>query len=388
MGLLDWLTGKPTKDTFAQQLMTGMRQAGDTRSMRYDRDDETIFVGEDSRINIHNMFIEHCQLSRDEREAHLQAMVRAMLPPPPLPDEFDDASHDLRPRIWARAMFAQFEPDKAPPHHSVGSHLIATLVYDLPHSVRTISDDELENWGVSYYEALEIAKEQLTRDNFVFMSLDDSVHSASTGDTYDASRLLLVDLIRRLTVSGTPVAIVPHRDKLLLTGSDDIDGLRLILKMAEEEYREAARPLCPLPLCLDDDQWVDWMPPEDHPLHRDFRDWELKVLFGDYENQKPQLEQVHGDDKFVASFLAMKKDSGDLFSYSTWSKGVPTLLPKTQYVMFVDPDENRVVAKGSWEVVHRIVGHLMRETDDYPLRYFVDDFPNEEQLAVIGNEEP
>ena len=51
--------------------------------------------------------------------------------------------------------------------------------------------------------------------------------------------------------------MVPGRDQLFITGSDDEAGLALILKRAEEGYREAARPLCPLPLCLDDDQWVE-----------------------------------------------------------------------------------------------------------------------------------
>ena len=37
MGLLDWLTGKPSVDKFAESLMAGLRAAGDTRSFQYDR---------------------------------------------------------------------------------------------------------------------------------------------------------------------------------------------------------------------------------------------------------------------------------------------------------------------------------------------------------------
>ena len=54
MGTLDWLTGKPTQDKFAELLMAGMRAAGDTRPMRYDRDEACIFVGDESRISFHN----------------------------------------------------------------------------------------------------------------------------------------------------------------------------------------------------------------------------------------------------------------------------------------------------------------------------------------------
>jgi hypothetical protein len=354
--------------------------------MSYDPEQDCIFVGDDNRINVHNMFVEHRQLTSEHRDAHLQSMVRAMLPPPMLPEDFDDASHDLRPRIWARAVFAHMG-DKAPPHHHVGTHLVATLVYDLPNSVQSISEDELEGWGVSYYEALEVARQQLMQDDFVFASIGESVHCASTGDTYDASRLFLIDLIRQLPIKGTPIAIVPHRDQFLLTGSDDVEGLGLTLKLAMDEYQETARPLCPLPLILDDDQWLDWMPSPDHPLHADFRDWELKIMYGEYEEQKPQLEEVHGDDKFVATFAAAEKDSGRLFSFGTWSKDVPTLLPRTQVVMFFDSDTEEVVAQGLWEHVEDIVGHLMTKTDDYPVRYFVDEFPTEEQLAAIGNQD-
>ena len=390
MGLFDWLSGKPSIDKFAESMMAGLHAAGDTRQFEYDRANGRL-VYEDGMINLGTIFAEHCQVAKTDRDDHLSAMVRAMLPPPPLPEDFADASHDLRPRIWGRKQLSQLDPEKLPPHHLVGSNLIATLVYDLPDSVRTISEGELEGWGVSYYEAMEVATSQLIKDNFVFASLadslGDSVHCAITGDTYDASRLLVVDLIRRLSVNGTPIAMVPGRDQLFITGSDDEAGLALLLKRAEEGYREAARPLCPLPLCLDDDQWVDWMPDSSHPLYKEFRDFELKVLHGDYEEQKPELEKLHGEDRFVASFTAMKKDGDKLISYGTWSKGVPTLLPRTQLVMFFDPESNDTVASGTWEHVQSVVGHLMKETEDCPVRYFVEEFPTSEQLAKIGKVE-
>ena len=230
---------------------------------------------------------------------------------------------------------------------------------------------------------LEVAISQLTQDNFMFASAGGSIHCSATGDTYDASRLLLVDLIRRLAVQGTPIAMVPQRDQLLLTGSDDIAGLTLLLKMAEDGYREAARPLCPLPLCLDDDQWVDWMPDSGHPLYQEFRDFELKVLYGLYEEQKPELEKRHGENLFVATFSAAEK-KGKLRSLSAWTKSVPTLLPRTQYLGLVDPNTKEVVAEAPWEHVQSVVGHLMKETDNYPVRYFVEEFPTAEQLAKIG----
>lgn len=383
MGWQDWIFRKPTRDRFAKSLMAGLRAAGDTRELKYDREDGSIRCG-DGQINLGAIFAEHCQLPAPQRQDHLRAMVQALLPPPPLPEEFEDASHDLRPRIWARRQFSQMDADKLPPHQPVGSHLVATLVYDLPRSVRTISADELDMWGLSYYQAMEEARAQLAQDEFVFASIEQSVHCSATSDTYDASRLLLVDLINRLPLNGQPIAMAPERDRLLVTGSEDVEGLKIALQMAEESFANAARPLSPLPLCLDDDWWVDWMPPSDHPLYQAFRDLELKVLYGDYDEQKPELEQQAGDDFFVASFSAAEKEGGQLFSFSTWSRGVPTLLPRTQVVMFFDPEKNAIVASGCWEEVQNVVGHLMDETDDYPPRFVVNDFPSDDQLAAIG----
>jgi len=54
--------------------------------------------------------------------------------------------------------------------------------------------------------------------------------------------------------------------------------------------------------------------------------------------------------------------------------------------MLVSPREGGVdeLARGRWEDVQRVVGHLMVEQQEYPPRYLVDDFPTPEELAAIG----
>jgi len=41
------------------------------------------------------------------------------------------------------------------PQQVVGEHLALSLVYDLPQAMRSILQDDLEKWGVSFYEAAE-----------------------------------------------------------------------------------------------------------------------------------------------------------------------------------------------------------------------------------------
>ena len=47
------------------------------------------------------------------------------------------------------------------PSQPIGEHLLACLAYDWPESVQSINADNLRDWGVTVYEALEAALENL-----------------------------------------------------------------------------------------------------------------------------------------------------------------------------------------------------------------------------------
>ena len=104
---------------------------------------------------------------------------------------------------------------------------------------------------------------------------------------------------------------------------------------------EDPRPMLYMPLRLDGDNWVDWMPPKSHPLFDRFQLLELQYYGPEYDDQKPLLDELHEialTDVFTASYSAIQKEDGSVMSYCTWSKGLDTLLPKTTMVMFYDDD--------------------------------------------------
>jgi len=82
---------------------------------------------------------------------------------------------------------------------------------------------------------------------------------SATNDAYDASRLLLPEFVRSLEVKGRPVALVPNRDTALVTGDDDLEGLKIITRIADEAL-DGPRPLSGLPLVFENDEWADWEP--------------------------------------------------------------------------------------------------------------------------------
>jgi hypothetical protein len=81
------------------------------------------------------------------------------------------------------------------------------------------------------------------------------------------------------------------------------------------------------------------------------------------------------------------KESGNLVSYCVWGRGVDALLPVAQKVILIRVRGEDPVAIGDWDRVREVVGVLMEQTDDYPPRFRVREFPSEEALAAIGKGE-
>jgi hypothetical protein len=306
----------------------------------------------------------------------------------------------LRPKIWARAgiehtnLQARIRGGQKGidmPQYEVGSHLVASICYDMPHSIRSISPEELDEWGTSYYEAIEIARQNLTETPFSYAKVGDGFYISGTGDSYDSSRLLVTELIRSLEVQGDHIAMVPNRDTLLVAGSDDDVSLEAMVSLAEQAV-ENPRPLSSMPLRLVGDDWVDWMPSRGHELFDRFRMLELKFLFQEYGQQKELLDKLYelqGIDRFVATYsrASNKEDDKDVFSYCMWADGIEVLLPKTERVIFFSNDApDHIAASAPWHKVQKIVGHLMSEVDLYPRRYLVTSFPSEEEIARLGKE--
>ena len=396
MGLFDKLRKKPTPRQFATLVLKQIRTAGYTSEFEYDAE-RFLLRGDDRRvINLANFYHQYCETPHSKRQQQLQMSVMAILQDFELPEDFSDALPDIRPRIWSRAAIESIDLrqrlETAPAEDAdfagqlVGDHLWCSIAYDLPWSVRSVNRSEIEKWDVSFYEALESGRRNLDELTSQYAKIGDGFYSFVHGDTYDASRLMLIDKIRDLEVDGQHVVMVPNRDTILITGSQDTEGLTTLARIARKSI-EDAYTLVPLPLILDGDQWIDWIPPDDHPAREDFKYLEGWYFTGEYQSQKDLLDAIHeneGTDIFVAKYSAVQGKGDRIASYCVWSEGVDSLLPRTDHVLFFQP-EKQVSASGTWDSVWNAVGHLMIEQDElYPPRYRVRDFPNANQLQQVG----
>ena len=66
----------------------------------------------------------------------------------------------------------------------------------------------------------------------MYASIGENLYGFTSRDSYDASRLNLIDRIRGQEVEGKPMAAVPTRVPLYITGSEDELGLTMTAELA------------------------------------------------------------------------------------------------------------------------------------------------------------
>lgn len=403
MKFLDRLFGPPSRHRFARMVREGIARAGETRRLVYDSQRFRLSTSEADGpvMNLGNMYEEFCSVPREIRPQVVKNTVRNwFIDRREMPDEFPDAQPDLLPVVRARSYYEftqmQLEIDGSPgpgcPYQPLAEHLAVGLVYDMPESMRLIQDDDLTEWNISLYQALETARlnlEQMTE--MIFVSPAQGVYLSATGDNYDASRMLLTDLMRKFEVRGELVLMVPNRDTLIVGGSDDDHALQVMAGLAERAS-EQPRLITTLAFRLEGDQWQPWLPDRECPHYGQFRMLQIKAIGQDYAEQGELLSALYrkrGDDTYISAFSATQNSqTGAIDSYCVWSEGVPSILPRADRVFFFRPDpatrDGKVVAAASWEDVEQTVGDLLEPLDIYPARYRVTGFPNAAQLQMLG----
>jgi hypothetical protein len=389
------------RDAFAQLVIARLQELGVSGDVSYDPDEFQITAGGEetkSILFLGNAYKEYRTLSEENRPQALRRFVRGWLQAhKPTPEEYADIQPDILPAVRSRSFFEsarlrmmiEGNEDMFLPYQMLGEDLGLGLVYDMPDSMKPVFNKEIDLWGVTFYEALEAARENLAhiRPSIIGPKEGEGTYVFTTNDGYDSSRLILLDLIRQFQVTGDYIAMAPTREMLIVTGSDDRAGLEAMVTLAKKAL-EQPRMVSGIALRLDRDEWESWMPDADHPLYQEFRLLRMRTHGQDYAEQKELLDALHektGDDVFVASFSVIQhKDTGQRMSYCTWQKGVCSLLPRTERIVLGGDDQLPVMV--AWEKVVEVAGDLLTPMEMYPERYRVEDFPTAEQLAAMGNE--
>jgi len=399
MGLLNrFFNRPPSRDRFAKMVLKRIAASGDFRPVTYDREGFRLLKSAEQFVFLENFYQAYLRTETPGREQIIRGFLATWhTTERPVPEDFADVRADILPALRARS-YVEVDIERAsegikpltvPPYTVVAEHLAATVVYDLPDSMMTVNDETLAKWGVTFYEAMEVARKNLEEKPIQLAQIG-TLYTMMNGDAYDATRMLALDFIRQLEVNGDPIAMIPNRDRLHVCGSADLEAQEAMHKLTAEGLQHE-RYISGMAFRLDGDEWEPWLPPEDHPHCVQFHELRTQTFGEMYASQKDLLEKRYakqGVDVFVATFSGMKNlKTGRIVSYCVWSDGVESLLPETESIALLRPNrkDDAVAAQAEWETVHQFAGEWMEPLDIYPPRWRVRSLPPEEVLQQIRN---
>ena len=397
MGVWDLIGGKSSPEQFAEMLRKRLKQGGEKSEISYDEKEFSLCRAEDERVfYLGNAFAEFERTEKEDREKVIRMFLTTWFTAHlDLPKNFSDAKADilitLRDRSYYEIDIPLCSKDLGEAENFLYSELADYLaiapVYDMPTSIRSLSADDLAAWEVTLYEVLEVGKENLQEMTREYAQADD-LFIFATGDSHDAARMLLTDKIESLDTAGAPVAMVPNRELLLVTGDQSDEGLEAMLQIAEPAL-DHERRISSHAFRLEHGEWTPWLPPEGHPFCQRFTLLQTQAFVRDYHRQAELLEkrfQREEAEVFVAAYNAVQDEKGKIRTYAVWSEGIPSLLPKADQLLFlgIQQGEMKLVAAAAWDDLPHEVKQLLQPTDYYPKRYLATEFPEVDVLEEIG----
>jgi uncharacterized protein YtpQ (UPF0354 family) len=167
--------------------------------------------------------------------------------------DYDTLSERIYPMLKPISMLADVTERKLPMlvFEQFLADLIITYVIDEPKSVVFINENHLERWQVNqrdiHAQALANLRRRTVeeRDYTVAGSGDQQLFIWNTGDGYDATRLLLSDVLAKwqTQIGGNLVIGIPNRDFLIAFSDNDRSVVENIARQLQHDARTQPYPL-------------------------------------------------------------------------------------------------------------------------------------------------
>ena len=330
------------------------------------------------------------------RRARQDLLDRVLEPLPSLPDRHI-ALQNLLPAIRNRYLFANElrqaarhwtdAPAKIPPMRPIAEHLGLVLVHDEPETVSLLGQDQLSHLSIGFDEALEVASQNLrVLSDADWTELAPGLFASPWSDFHDAARLCLPDLFHRLPVRGQPVAAVPNRQTILVTGDHDVRALAALFEATRALLNEE-RPISGIPIRHDGQAWASWTPDTRYPELTGWSELRAREIGSAYELQRDLLSDENRHPSQNPSVIPVPV--GDLIRTGCFwpSQGTP-LIPAVDLVLFGDDKTGlRAVPLAA---IREHLPHLLERTDAWPPRWralrcpTTDELDNLESTRVHG----
>jgi len=343
-----------------------------------------------------NIYEESRELDPEEKVRRIARAVAAFVQSPVGPEARKEAASErLVAVVRSPSMLGGI--GKPVVHRPFMPCLIEALAIDLDDGISYVTSEELTEWDWAPDEAFEKARAMLaasTPDSAIELydpGAPYPIWHYAKDDDYEASRLVIPGWLASFAsrVKGRPVAAIPFRNMIVITGDGDDGAVQRLARLAKAEFDASPRGISPALYTVNDaGEVIPFLLPEDHPLARDVKRGHVELAAYEYGCQKQMLERQYaaeGIDVFVASYTGLDHKVHGITSYAVWPENVPTSLPIVERVAFGGGvGAGRWTAMVPWEAVSELAsGCWELESHVYPPRMRTLRWPDEETLAFL-----
>lgn len=391
--LLDKIFGHPPSQAdFAEIVLRAARKAGFPGTLTFDADQFRLAHGPGQYLFLTNAYRDYVRSRRSERKNVVQRYVQVLLVNlEPSEPSLEEARPIMLPVIRNLGGILDLERNRELEERNslkpfqfrpFGEDCVELLALDHPATISALTYGPPEEWGLTLHQALAIAHDNLrdaTKEGWEEVA--PGVFRGIWGDGYDPSRALLSDVLERAPVKGRPVFMIPTRDLLLVTGDRDENGVLAMIELCHRAFEQHGRWVSALAFTYGDDgKPVSFSVPWPQQRKR-LLDLKRLLLSDSYASQKKFLESLYeqqGRDIFVATyFLREGADGVHDISWSTWTEGADSLLPRTDRLALNTTASDSKPLIVDWDASLPVVGHLLvEEQGHYPPRFRTLGFPD------------
>jgi len=364
---------------FARQVVDGVRAQGWTGRLDHDEGGFRLDLGTSAPVELEPLF-EHWSNARGvSRQAALDHAVSFVLEAGADPSW--EACKDLivplvRAADRLNACYGASNQSASRPFHGGLAILVGV---DRPHSLTIVTPDHLSAWERSFAEVLDVAMTNLRQREPLAFERDEGGFFVSAGDDYnDVSRLLVPEALEALNLKGSPVAIAVTRDLLLVSGSEEPEGLSAMAVYARMVFERHGPPVSLTPLIFADGVWQAYEATD--PAFRTLAALQAASL---YEQEHAWLAgrlQRDGRSAAIAGLTLLPEDD-ELASVALWTEP-ESLIPRADYVV-VRSGASETLAR-AWSDVEAAVGALPREPNTVGSFYLADGWPSADALDRLA----
>jgi len=419
--------GLRSRQRFVRLLVRALRSAGFGEPIEFDEDRFRLLLGrpaagrtdaegdpEEGRavIDLERLHAEWASIPFPRGRGLIRQIAVSLAPGigTSIPESFEQAQRGLRLMVRDRwhwdlvRLQAEAGGQRVPnvPRAPIaGGELTVEVAYDTPGAIAGVTEEQLADWGSSFERAVEIGRRNLrSASPPSWRSRASGLHVGTWSDGYDGSRIVLTDVLLALEVEGSPIAMAPARDLLLVTGSGSATGMEEMVRMADATLARATRPLSGQPFEITTDGPRPWSVPADHPQAGAFTRLALAARYEAAETQRTALERIHDqrdEDVHVAELMildpsdddagrsTMAEFGGGPVAIATLVEGLGSWLPEADLVA-LQPANGALLGLVRWADLAAMRGGGILERIDVPgpPRWRATAFPDAGECSAVG----